>query len=207
GSRDETCVRGAFIALAWRRPGEDARAATIRFRWSRVATEMPACYKHSAPLEPGGDAMLGGLQTFGSAGAGWRRKCLRATNIRLRWSRVERMVGGLQTFGSAGGGGRGCSACYKHSAPLEPGGGGDAGVRQTVGSAGAGWRRKCLRATNIRLRWSRAEMDARGATIRLRWSRAEMEMPACYKHSAPLEPGGDGNACVLQTFGSAGAGR
>src|SRR5262249_48304930 len=61
-------------------------------------------------------------------------------------------------------------------------------VLQTFGSAGAGKRRKCLSATNIRLRWSRV------AT----------EMPACYKHSAPLEPGGDGNACVLQTFGSAG---
>jgi hypothetical protein len=28
-----------------------------------------------------------------------------------------------------------------------------------------------------------------------------------YKHSAPLEPGGDGRLWVLQTFGSAGAGR
>src|SRR5262249_57308140 len=114
------------IRLRWSREEMDGRGASIRLRWSRVATEMPACYKHSAPLEPGGDAMLGGLQTFGSAGAGWRRKCLRATNIRLRWSRVERMLGVLQTFGSAGAGWRGCSACYKHSAPLEPGSGGNA---------------------------------------------------------------------------------
>src|SRR5262249_3122969 len=102
----------------------DARGATIRLRWSRAEMEMPACYKHSAPLEPGGDGNACVLQTFGSAGAG------------RRW-----MLGGL-----------------------------------LFGSAGAGRRWKCLRATNIRLRWSRV------AT----------EMPACYKHSAPLEPGGDG---------------
>ena len=33
-----------------------------------------------------------------------------------------------------------------------------------------------------------------------------MERPGYYKHSGPLEPGGDGKARVLQTFGSAGAG-
>src|SRR5262249_52984093 len=128
---------------------------------SREVMEMPACYKHSAPLEPGGDGNACVLQTFGSAGAGRRCDARGATNIRLRWSRAEVEWLGLQTFGSAG----------------------------------AGRRRKCLRPTNIRLRWSRAEVDARGATnIRLRWSREVMEMPACYKHSAPLEPGGDGTA-------------
>src|SRR5215471_2305021 len=80
---------------------------------------------------------------------------------------------------------------YKHSAPLEPGGDGNAWVLQTFGSAGAGRGWKCMGTTNIRLRWSREGM----------------EMPGYYKHSAPLEPAGDGDAWVLQTFGSAGAGR
>ena len=31
-------------------------------------------YKHSAPLKPGADGGLRVLQTFGSAGAGWRLK-------------------------------------------------------------------------------------------------------------------------------------
>jgi len=52
------------------------------------------------------------------------------------------------------------------------------------------------------------EMGMPGTTnIRLRWSREEMRRPGSYKHSAPLEPGGDEKARVLQTFGSAGAGR
>ena len=54
-------------------------------------------YKHSAPLEPGGDGMPGVLQTFGSAGAG------------KRWD-----AGVLQTFGSAGAGGGGAA---KHKIP------------------------------------------------------------------------------------------
>src|SRR5215467_13252925 len=41
----------------------------------------------------------------------------------------------------------------------------------------------------------------------LRWSREDIRRPGSYKHSAPLEPGGDETAWVLQTFGSAGAGR
>src|SRR5262249_11245310 len=78
-------------------------ATNIRLRWSREAMEWPACYKHSAPLEAGGDG-IAGLQTFGSAGAGRRWNGLRATNIRLRWSREEMEWPGLQTFGSAGAG-------------------------------------------------------------------------------------------------------
>jgi len=34
-----------------------------------------------------------------------------------------------------------------------------------------------------------------------------MEGCGCYTHSAPLEPGADEGERVLQTFGSAGAGR
>src|SRR5262245_24493120 len=82
------------------------RATNIRLRWSRGEMESMG-YKHSAPLEPGGDGMACVLQTFGSAGAGWRWNRW-ATNIRLRWSR-EAME---------------WPACYKHSAPLEPGGDG-----------------------------------------------------------------------------------
>src|SRR5262249_6619019 len=184
-------MAGCYKHSAPLEPGGDgmAGATNIRLRWSREAMEWPACYKHSAPLEPGGDG-IAGLQTFGSAGAGRRWNGLRATNIRLRWSRVDVNARGgtnirlrwsrevmewpacykhpapLEPDGD------GMAGCYKHSAPLEPGGDGMAG------------------ATNIRLRWSRAEMQCSG------W----------YKHSAPLEPGGDGMASVLQTFGSAGAG-
>ena len=42
---------------------------------------------------------------------------------------------------------------------------------QTFGSAGAGRKWRGMDATNIRLRWSREEMEGYG----------------CYKHSAPLE--------------------
>src|SRR5215470_4010138 len=130
--------------------------------------ERPGYYKHSAPLEPGGDEKARVLQTFGSAGAGRRWECRGPTNIRLRWSREE-----MRRPGS-----------YKHSAPLEPGGDETAWVLQTFGSAGAGRRWECRGTTNIRLRWSREAMG----------------MPGSYKHSAPLEPGGDGNAGVLETF-------
>src|SRR5215510_12569833 len=124
--------------------GESRGSTNSRLRWSRepVGRNLAVLqtfgsagagnglgiisrfYKHSAPLEPGGDGNACVLQTFGSAGAGRRRKCLRATNIRLRWSREP--VGGnlavLQTFGSAGAGNRlgVISRFYKHSAPLEP---------------------------------------------------------------------------------------
>src|SRR5215469_5795328 len=65
------------------------------------------------------------------------------TNIRLRWSREEmECMRGLQTFGSAGAGrGNGMHACYKHSAPLEP-----------------GEEMECMCA-NIRLCWSREETE------------------------------------------------
>src|SRR5262245_65521240 len=87
---------------------------------------MPACYKHSAPLEPGGDGNACVLQTFGSAGAGNR--------LGVIWRF-------LQTFGSAGAGNGlgGISRFYKHSAPLEP---------------GTGWG-ESRGSTNSRLRWSR----------------------------------------------------
>src|SRR5215831_9447395 len=127
-------------------------------RGSSNVVRSAGFYKHSAPLEPGGDG--------GSAGS---------TNIRLRWSR-EGMEGlrVLQTFGSSG--------------------------------AGTGWR--AAGSTNIRLLWSREGMGAAGSTsIRLLWRREGVEGCGFYKHSAPLEPGGDGGLRVLQTFGSSGAGR
>src|SRR5262249_56468967 len=113
---------------------------------------MPACYKHSAPLEPGGDGCSGGYYSAPLEPGG------------------DGCSGGYYSAPLEPGG-DGCSGGY-YSAPLEPGGDGNACVLQTFGSAGAGWR-----------------CDARGATnVRLRWSRVATEMPACYKHSAPLEP-------------------
>src|SRR5262249_29901881 len=123
-----------------------------------------------------------------------------ATNIRLRWSQERN--GGLrtqQTFGSSGAG-SGMEGCvyYKHSAPLEPGG---------------GWR--AADTTNIRLLWSR-EGDGglrTQQTFGSSGARSGMEGCGYYKHSAskkavaffrektpgesnlaPLEPGGHKNA-------------
>src|SRR5262249_45468006 len=119
----------------------DARGATIRLRWSRAEMEMPACYKHSAPLEPGGDGNACVLQTFGSAGAGRGWKCLRATNIRLRWSReVMEWPACYKHPAPLEPDGDGMAGCYKHSAPLEPGGGAMLGELRTFGSGGAGRR-------------------------------------------------------------------
>src|SRR5215471_7364816 len=114
-----------------------------------------------------------------SSRRGWR--ALGPTNIRLRWSR-EGIETVLQTFGSAGAG--------KGSRVL-----------QTFGSAGAGKasRRSYEHSaplepgrdrdgpTNIRLRWSREGIES-PTNIRLRWSREGIET-------------------ILQTFGSAGAGK
>src|SRR5215471_4125193 len=164
-------------------PGGDGRAAgstNIRLRWSREGRKglqdlqtpgsagagrgWKGCgiYKHTAPLEPGGE----------EGGAG-------STNSRLRWSR-EGMEGlrDLQTYGSAGAGrgGRGCRI-YKLPAPLEPGGDGRA--------AGS---------TNIRLRWSREGMEGLRDLQTFGSAGAGRGWKGCgiYKHSAPLEPGGDG---------------
>src|SRR5215471_9228343 len=302
-------------------PGRDGRAArstNIRLRWSRdemeglrvlqtfatagAGTRWKGCafYKHSAPLEPGRDGRaarstnirlrwsrdemegLRVLQTFATAGAGTRWKgcafykhsaplepgrdgrAARSTNIRLRWSRDE-MEGlrVLQTFATAGAGTRwkGC-AFYKHSAPLEPGRDGRAArstnirlrwsrdemeglrVLQTFATAGAGTRWKgcafykhsaplepgrdgrAARSTNIRLRWSRDEMEGLRVLQTFATAGAGTRWKGCafYKHSAPLEPGRDGRAArstnirlrwsrdemeglrVLQTFATAGAG-
>src|SRR5215469_10322612 len=97
---------------------------------------------------------------------------------------------------------------YKHSAPLEPGGDGKARVLQTFGSAGAGGDGNAGVLQTFGSAGAGRRWKGPGTTnIRLRWSREEMGMPGYYKHSAPLEPGGDEKAWVLQTFGSAGAGR
>jgi len=74
-------------------------------------------YKHSAPLEPGRDR-----EGPTNIRLRWSREGVESpTNIRLRWSR-EGIETVLQTFGSAGAG-KGSRGSYKHSAPLEPGGG------------------------------------------------------------------------------------
>jgi len=75
-------------------------ATNIRLRWSREEIGRCGCYKHSAPLEPGGDGGLRVLQTFGSAGAGRRWRAAGATNIRLRWSRERN--GGLRVLQTLG---------------------------------------------------------------------------------------------------------
>src|SRR5215467_12468251 len=114
------------------------------------------CYKHSAPLEPGGDRALWVLQTFGSAGAGRRWRAAGATNIRLRWSREEM---------------EGCG-CYKHSAPLEPGGDRALRVLQTFGSAGAGKGMEGCGCCKHSVRWSQERNGGLGVLQTLgRWSR------------------------------------
>src|SRR5215471_9228345 len=122
----------------------------------------------------------------------------------MEWLRV------LQTFGSAGAGTRwkGC-AFYKHSPPPEPGRDG-----------------RAARSTNIRLRWSRDEMEGLRVLQTFASAGAGTRWKGCafYKHSPPPEPGRDGRAArstnirlrrsrdemewlrLLQTFGSAGAG-
>ena len=51
---------------------EAAATTNIRPRWAGRRVEGGGCYKHAAPLEPGGEWRLRLLQTFGPAGAGRR---------------------------------------------------------------------------------------------------------------------------------------
>jgi len=96
-------------------------ATNIRLRWSREGMECRGRYKHSAPLEPGGDGMPGVLQSFGSAGAGrgWNAGvapqkeflgCRAGAATESRPYRVFHCCGRPQLRHDG----------HKHSAPLEP---------------------------------------------------------------------------------------
>jgi hypothetical protein len=81
----------------------------------------------------------------------------------------------------------------KHSAPLEPGGDGGVRVLQTFGSAGAGrrWRgvRALLKKSSRDAKPGRPRRAARTGDFIVAGGAISM---TDYKHSAQLEPGGDG---------------